>query len=432
MANQNYVKGLHRVRVTYPLGFSAYPAGNYPSNSLTGYGVALFGTGLGAATILRDDLGDTAQYGMAFYLKTGCTSTIGEFVGFHIDLSSDGTGAVVGIYSRVHSGTTGAKGSVRGIDGTVVIDTGSICTGSWSGISACLEIPATAAFGAVAAGACLELVSYNLSASGQHNDSTAFIWLREYSSPAGSVIMHLMNLYDTSATVGERSTIFSLAGLACKVGATTDFFIPVSLDLPSTTAWFGRGASTTSRESLGTVMTDGITLFGSTALASGEFASLRIDLSSTGAGSLVGISSRVTDGTTQKSSVRGIDGTAVLTGTTVHVCNGTAYGISACFEVANTVSYSLPDHACLELVYYNEGAAALSNTAHRAYIMLRDYSTTKKMDALFCLFDHTVGTSNDDVLFTSAHADHTASHGLKILVDSVPYWILCTNQLQSA
>ena len=424
MSNVNYVAGLHRIRVTYPLSFMKDGNATKCSTALTGYGVALFGSGKGAATIVRDDLGDTDQYGMAFYLKTGCTSSIGEFVGFHVDLLSDGTGSLVGIYSRVHGGSTGAKTSVRGIDGTVVISTPSIPSGYFAGVSACVEIPANATLGAVPGGACLELVNYN-AVPLANDEASAYIWCREYSGAVGR-FGNLINLYDTSATPGAVTTIFSPRGLHGKVGATTDMWIPVSLGLATTTAFYGRGQSG-SNETMPSTATGAIELYLTSALGSGWMNGINLDLTMTNNGNVSGGNFIVTSTGGTKTVAQALYA-QFYEKTAISV---SGYSCAAEFSLKRDACSAGNPSDCAVLVLRSENEDTALGNANSAYIQLNDTGpglAGTAMKDLFYFPDIAIGTHHDlkNVLLSET-GDLVATHAIRMRVGPAWLWLLCNS-----
>lgn len=67
----------------------------------------------------------------------------------------------------------------------------------------------------------------------------------------------------------------------------------------------------------------------------------------------------------------------------------------------------------------------LANISHPAYVYLREYGASA-MPNLFWFADQTVGTNSEAVLLSTLNADQAASHTIKFLVGTTPYWILCT------
>jgi len=136
MSNVNFVRGLHRVRVTYPLSFS--PEGREVAST-----VALFGAGVSASAY--EDLGAYTQ-GISMFLHTSLTSTVH---GVYLEMNSDAaSGLYRGIESKViHTGTNvGVTTNVYGIRGYAKV-AGTISSGSgvyWAaGIQGKVELSGT-------------------------------------------------------------------------------------------------------------------------------------------------------------------------------------------------------------------------------------------------------------------------------------------------
>jgi hypothetical protein len=87
MSNVNFIRGLHRVRVSYPLSFS-------PSGEEVASTVALLGAGIDNTT--REAMGANIR-GISLFLSTALTSTVH---GFRVDLK---TASASGIFRTLES-----------------------------------------------------------------------------------------------------------------------------------------------------------------------------------------------------------------------------------------------------------------------------------------------------------------------------------------
>lgn len=115
MSNVNFIRGLHRIRVSYPLSFS-------PSGEEVASTVALFGAGIDDTT--REAMGANIR-GMSFFLSSALTSTIH---GLRVDLK---TASASGIFRTIeglvdfagtYAGTTTNAYGIRGyskVSGTI-------------------------------------------------------------------------------------------------------------------------------------------------------------------------------------------------------------------------------------------------------------------------------------------------------------------------
>lgn len=81
----------------------------------------------------------------------------------------------------------------------------------------------------------------------------------------------------------------------------------------------------------------------------------------------------------------------------------------------------------VELRFDNSGLAAIGNTEHGGFILLREKSTTQKCQNFLASPDVEVSASGTEDIFSSTGGERTHSHSLRIKFKGVPYWIMCTS-----
>lgn len=106
----------------------------------------------------------------------------------------------------------------------------------------------------------------------------------------------------------------------------------------------------------------------------------------------------------------------------------TGWNAVAEFEYSCSGTQTPADTSCLQLVMDMDYTGSSTNSA---YIMLRNYSSNASGILNFIrLYDTTPGTGDPATLFT-AETTGNYSHGLRIMVGTTPYWIMCTSTAPS-
>lgn len=402
MSNVNYVRGLHRVRVTYPLGLSV--EGNASAAT-----AILLGAGLSTSYPESSDL-DNHNF-IELYLESTDDGS-DQASGFKMThmITGDRTGYCYALYSRALMSTSGYGSELVGGYFVSQLSAGQV---SGQVYPLCGELIIDA--GVDNSPSCSVLKLY-AGVSGTLNAVNAWINLETWGTHAPDF---LFNFAGTSYTPGARTTMYSQAGLKIMfANATgTPIHIPVSYALPTTTAFFGRGASTSSRESMGATLTQGLSFYlTSTYTGASDASGLLVDMDSTGTSSsckyAAAIKGVMTSG--QNSEIWGAHIRAQLTGGTV-----TGQWGAATFEaVVDLGVANAPSGGVIQLVSWCNG----SMSGDFGFINLREYGTAKCKYFIY---------SPDNLLADNGifetNTDATPSHGLRIKINGTTYWLLATD-----
>jgi hypothetical protein len=138
-------------------------------------------------------------------------------------------------------------------------------------------------------------------------------------------------------------------------------------------------------------------------------------------GNYVGLNVVVTTAGTAAAWVSGIY-SKVIQGATKNV-NG--YLCAAEFEMVNSAA----NESANFVIVLNSSNTGANPSSNKAYIALRDYGTAANANAVFWLgpeIEAAVGTKSATALF-STNVATTATHHLRIVVNSTPYYIMLTN-----
>jgi len=99
---------------------------------------------------------------------------------------------------------------------------------------------------------------------------------------------------------------------------------------------------------------------------------------------------------------------------------------AGCFSLINS-AHSGCLKTCVEMTWKNTGSADYSKSA---YMLLREYSGAggDKVKQLFSFPDHTTEmAAESDTAIVSTLTEGDSTHGIKIVVGTTPYWIMCTS-----
>lgn len=239
-----------------------------------------------------------------------------------------------------------------------------------------------------------------------------------------SVVRADLTVAALTITSSGALTLDGAAGSAITIGsATTTGNMAMGGALTSGTLTLGGSSQTSATTIYGGSTTQGVSIVQNLAAVATE--SHGLDVASTGTLSsgdgLVGGNFVTTTAGTAGAWASGVYA-KVVQGTTKNV-NG--YLSGAEFEVVNT-NTSVSDWFPLVL---NANSTTLGS--HSSYIALRDYGSTDLNSFLWIPSDHTVGTASNTSLITTA-AYLAATHGIRIIVDGTPMWILASTVTPSA
>lgn len=406
--NQNYVRGLHRVRASYPIGFTANPAGYSPLADST----ILFGAG--------------KYTGGTYYNETSDLDN-GRFMEFYLKSNDDGTGQASGFYMRhaitgtrtgySYSMYVNAVMSTSGYSSELVAGyfVSQLSAGRVSGqvYPLCGELIIDA--GVVNSPSCSVLKLY-AGVSGTLNAINAWINLETWGTYAPQ---YLFNFAGTSYTPGAITTMYSQAGLRVMFANafSTPIFIPVSYALPTTTAFFGRGASTSSRESMGATLTQGLSFYLTcTYTGASDASGLLVDMASTGTSTSCKYAAAL-KGTLTSGAVTEMWGAHIR----AQLSGGAASGQwgAATFEaVVDAGIANAPSGGVIQLVSWCNGTMS----GDFGFINLREYGTDK-CDYLIYSPDNLLA---DNGIFET-NVDNTPSHGIRIKINGTVYWIMVSD-----
>jgi hypothetical protein len=404
-----YVKGMHGF-VRFPLGFSP-SSGKRPDSNV---GI-LFGAGQDSSNLESSSI-DGAHY-LDFWLANVSTGTT-EVFGCNMTLDVQGTSPGYAYFGHGKV-TTGTKSELGAAYLRTQLSGGQITGQAYA---AFLEFIVDSGISNMPSGGVLQLVGW---VDGTLNAVHSFIQCRDYGT---NKLAHLFGFLDTSATPGAETTIYSPAGFsAWLTNPSNQVFIPVSRSKPSTTAFYGRGASTSSRETLGTSITDGISLYLQSAGNSITVKGMDIDVKKTGTStSCIGLQAKA-DGTDGSGSfLIGIYGVVQNSGTGERpVVQG--YYVGGEFEVVvdNTVTNTDANAAvCLDV-----GNNAASSPGDPTYIFLNNWGSNKANYFFRTIGNEAIGTTTTTTCCTTLAGDVAPTHAVKIQFGGTDLWLLARNAI---
>jgi len=162
---------------------------------------------------------------------------------------------------------------------------------------------------------------------------------------------------------------------------------------------FTIAAGTVSGEEYGLALTCGGTLSSGDALVGANIAVTPVGAN---ASWVAGIFSKVVESATKR-----VDG----------------YMAAGEFEV-QTACDTASASACLVLQWANTSA---NQPANAAYIMLKDWGTTRQRALFEFGSEHTIGSDGDTTSLLSANNPTAATHAIRCTINNVPYWIMAVN-----
>jgi hypothetical protein len=324
--------------------------------------------------------------------------------GLHLDLALTGIGTSYGIYLK----TTVTSNVVSGVRYGMLVIAQNSSTGAQVGgniteaIEASLIIDATVTNHQEAYTMCLRMTN-----NSNANGVAAYLRIRD----AGTAMAdYFFNAPNWVAGTG----LFSTAGMRCLVGSgVVTQHIPMSLGLPSTTAYYGRG-STGTPETLATATTTGIGLFLTTAANSGTPYGMTIEITKTGTASFPGALclKAVTTNATVAGGLYGLMCTVQNSSTGAQTgANIMEAGEFHCIIDATVTNHQEAYSLCLKMTNNSN----LNGVA--AYLRIRDAGSSMA-DYLFNAPNWVVDTT---LFVTNTHA---VSHGIKVLIGGVIYYLM--------